>query len=70
MIINGERVDIAEIKLADYLAENNYNLKHIVIELNGEILSGGECNDIVLKENDIVEILMFMGGGWLTTKFK
>ena len=63
MIINGERVDIAEIKLADYLAENNYNLKHIVIELNGEILSGGEYNDIVLKENDIVEILMFMGGG-------
>lgn len=63
MIINGKKVDITEINLTDYLVKNNYNLKHIVIELNGNILSNSEYDDILLKENDVVEILMFMGGG-------
>ena len=63
MTINGKKVDITEIKLTDYLVQNNYNPKHIVIELNGNILSNSEYDDILLKENDVVEILMFMGGG-------
>lgn len=63
MTINGKKVDISEIKLTEYLAQNSYNPKHIVIELNGNILSNGQYDDVVLKENDVVEILMFMGGG-------
>ena len=61
--INGKEETAAGISLADYLKNNNYNPESIVIELNGEILNRNGYASVVLQENDVVEILMFMGGG-------
>ena len=53
----------ANTSLSDYLKDNGYNPESIVIELNGEILNRNNYSSVVLQENDVVEILMFMGGG-------
>lgn len=61
--INGKEEAAAGISLSDYLKANGYNPESIVIELNGEILNRNGYASVVLQENDVVEILMFMGGG-------
>lgn len=61
--INGKEKNAAGIILADYLKDNGYNPDSIVIELNGEILNKSSYASVVLQENDVMEILMFMGGG-------
>lgn len=61
--INGVKVDVNEIKLSDYLADNGYIISRIVIELNGDILPRESYDTTILKENDKVEILTFVGGG-------
>ena len=63
MKINGVKVDVNEIKLSDYLADNGYIISRIVIELNGDILPRESYDTTILKENDKVEILTFVGGG-------
>ena len=51
--INGkEAADVCGMTVSQYLSANNYNPKHIVVELNEEILP-----------KTVVEILSFMGGG-------
>ena len=48
---------------AQYLSANNYNPKHIVVELNEEILPKTEYDSTAIADGDVVEILSFMGGG-------
>lgn len=54
---------MAEINLDDYLKNNRFNTERIVIELNGDILPKSEYKSTILKENDVAEILTFVGGG-------
>ena len=41
----------------------HYNPKHIVVELNEEILPKTEYDSTAIADGDVVEILSFMGGG-------
>lgn len=61
--INGEQLDLQEIKLSDYLNEKSYRVERIAIELNEEILPKSKYNDTVLKDGDVLEIVNFVGGG-------
>ena len=45
------------------LEENSYVPSQIAVELNERILSKAEYSTTVLHENDILEIVSFMGGG-------
>ncbi len=63
MIINGEDLSYKEIKLLDFLEENGYKQEYVAVELNGRIISKADVPNIVLKENDQVEIVSFVGGG-------
>ena len=38
-------------------------LKKVAIELNNEILDKKKLNSIFLKNNDVIEIVHFIGGG-------
>ena len=49
--------------LLQYLEENSYVPSQIAVELNERILSKAEYSTTVLHENDILEIVSFMGGG-------
>ena len=62
--VNGKVMLIKEntdlLKLADNL---KIPLKKVAIELNKEIMNKKKMNDKILKKNDTVEIVHFIGGG-------
>lgn len=62
--INGkEAANVCGMTVSQYLSANNYNPKHIVVELNEEILPKTEYDSTAIADGDVVEILSFMGGG-------
>ncbi|TXE89128.1 sulfur carrier protein ThiS [Campylobacter volucris] len=63
MIINGEKFEFKELKFMDFLNEKGYKVEFIALELNGEIIPRDKFENLVLKENDKVEIVTFVGGG-------
>ncbi|MBK2000309.1 MULTISPECIES: sulfur carrier protein ThiS [Campylobacter] len=63
MIINGEKLDLKELRLMDFLKEKGYKIELIALELNGEIIPKDRFENLILKENDKAEIVSFVGGG-------
>ena len=61
--INSELIEAKEIKLMDYLLENNYKLGRIAVECNEEIVPKAQYENFVIHDGDIVEIVSFVGGG-------
>lgn len=62
--INGKEENSAAGKtIAAYLMENGYKLTFIAVEVNGSILPKNEYNTYVISDNDIIEIVNFVGGG-------
>ena len=49
--------------VSEYLEANNYNPKHIVVELNEQILPKSEYFTTTIADGDVMEVLSFMGGG-------
>ncbi|ASM36336.1 sulfur carrier protein ThiS [Campylobacter sputorum] len=45
------------------LKQKNYDIKHIAVELNGEILPKSKFKTTILKDGDKVEIVSFVRGG-------
>ncbi|MBZ7970487.1 MULTISPECIES: sulfur carrier protein ThiS [Campylobacter] len=63
MIINGEKLDLKELRLMDFLKEKGYKIELIALELNGKIIPKDRFENLILKENDKAEIVSFVGGG-------
>lgn len=61
--INGIDLDAAGKTIAAYLAEANYNPKRIVVERNEEIVPKAQYDQTILENNDVIEVVSFMGGG-------
>ena len=61
---NGQSIENTHEKtVAEFLAENNYDLKRIAVELNGDILPKAQYNSTALKDGDCIEVVSFVGGG-------
>ena len=58
--INGQDCEKTGISVSDYLEQENYNVKHIVVEYNLEIIPKERYAQTILKDGDEVS---FMGGG-------
>lgn len=63
VFVNGKAEDVAGTVLKDYLEQNQYPMGGIAVECNENIISKSQYADYVLKENDVVEIVSFVGGG-------
>lgn len=63
MIINGEEIELDELKFSDYLKENNLKAEFVALELNGEIVSRDEFDTLSFKKDDKAEVVAFVGGG-------
>lgn len=63
--INGEDLDLAGSSLQEYLDKNDYVPGRFVVEYNRKIIRQDSYDDILLKDGDSIEIVMFMGGGSL-----
>ena len=62
--INGKTIGLSEnITVSEYLKQNQYRPERIAIELNGNILPKSAYDSTVLKDEDVMEIVSFVGGG-------
>ena len=62
--MNGKFKSISNIcKISDLVKELRIPLKKVAIELNQEIIDKKNINKIILKKNDKIEIVHFIGGG-------
>ena len=61
--INGEEKDFAGEKLLDVLRKEGYEPARAVVERNLEIVPRDQLSDVVLQDEDVIEVLRFVGGG-------
>lgn len=61
--MNGKDEAVAGMVLKEYLEQNGYNLTGIAVECNEEILPKSQYESYVLQDQDVVEIVSFVGGG-------
>ena len=61
--INGEMFDVSGKTVGEYLALENFDRNRIVVELNKEIVPKIKYDEIILCDDDVVEIVSFVGGG-------
>ena len=62
--VNGKIKHITEnYKISDLVKDLKIPLKKVAIELNQEIIDKKRTSKIILKKNDKVEIVHFIGGG-------
>ncbi|MDB0441297.1 sulfur carrier protein ThiS [Clostridioides difficile] len=64
MKVNGKNIEFKEnLTIIDLL--NKYNLKsdRVVVEVNLEIIEESNYNTYILKDEDVVELISFIGGG-------
>lgn len=64
IIVNGKEINLTEdTTVAEYLERNQYQVKRIAVELNGDILPKYSYSDTMLKDGDRLEVVTFVGGG-------
>ena len=62
--VNGNLEDVAPgLNIKEYLTKKGLKPESVVIELNGQVVKREQWERIVLKENDELEVLRFVGGG-------
>ena len=62
--INGKHYKLTEYSyISEILKELNLNKDKVVVEVNLNIIPREEYDNFIVKENDSLEILSFVGGG-------
>ena len=61
--VNGKEVSAAGCSVSDYLEQNQYQVRRIAVERNGESLPKSQSAQTLLKDGDRLEIVTFVGGG-------
>ena len=62
--VNGKFKSVIEnYKISDLVKDLKIPLKKVAIELNQEIMDKKKFSKIILKKNDKIEIVHFIGGG-------
>ena len=62
--VNGKQIQLtAEMSVAEYLEQNNYQVNRIAVEMNEEILPKYSYSETMLKDGDRLEVVTFVGGG-------
>ena len=64
MKLNGEKIEFREgITVSELVAEMGFSEAMVAVELNLDILPRDSLSSTVLKENDCIEVVRFVGGG-------
>ena len=63
VMINGEEKEIAGKNRLEYLKENGFNPEHLVVERNFEIIPKEQFGGVTIQDEDVIEVLRFVGGG-------
>ena len=62
--INGQDTKLSDISLKELLEKCNFDSEKVAVELNEEIISKKDFDKIKIKDNDKIEVVSFVGGGW------
>ena len=62
--INGQPAEAAGKTVAQIVEEQGLNVQRVAVELNGDIVKRSDFDKVVVKEDDSMEIVSFVGGGW------
>ena len=49
--------------ILEYLKENGFNPEHLVVERNYEIIPKEQFASVTIQDEDVIEVLRFVGGG-------
>ncbi len=64
LTVNGEARDLTRsLSLPAFLEAHDVNLQHVAVAYNGEVLHKEEYPNILLKDEDVLEIVRPVGGG-------
>jgi thiamine biosynthesis protein ThiS len=63
VFVNGELREVEISTLADLIAELDLPVARIAIELNREVVRRSDWGSTMLKDEDRIEIVHFVGGG-------
>ena len=64
MRVNGEKVCLGKsLLLAAYLAARGFYCRMVAVERNGQIVPKADYEKVELQEEDVLEIVRFVGGG-------
>lgn len=64
IILNGQKHNIeSNITLKEMLINLNIEQKNIIAEVNGEVVTKDNFSNKIINENDIIELVRFVGGG-------
>ncbi len=65
LVVNGKETNISGgLTVSQLLVQENVKMPDTVsVELNGQILKRAKFEETILKDDDKVEFLYFMGGG-------
>lgn len=61
--VNGELFDANGKSLLDFLTEQNYDMTRIAVEINTNIIPKSKYSETILKDEDSIEVVSFVGGG-------
>lgn len=64
MKVNGKEKEFREnITIIDLLKEYGLKKDRVVVEVNFEIVEESSYQEYILKEEDVIELISFVGGG-------
>ena len=64
MKVNGTNIFLGgNQSLLDFLEAQSYDIRLIAVERNGQIIPRSTYKDVMLKDEDTLEIVSFVGGG-------
>ena len=62
--VNGQNIEGYEQKTLIQLLNNlQFDTTKIAVEKNGEIVPKSQYDTVILNENDVLEVVSFVGGG-------
>ena len=63
LLINGKKETTEETNIDELLKSKSINKNEVVVEFNNKILKRDSLKDILLNNDDVLEIIRFVGGG-------
>ncbi len=64
MRVNGQEIPLEHPQsLEVFLLDLGYQIGRIAVELNAQIVPRDQFAQVQLKDDDVIEVLTFMGGG-------
>lgn len=61
--VNGKTEAVTGLNIAEIVEKFGYNKARVAVELNGNIVPKTKYAETVAEENDVIEIVSFVGGG-------